>query len=74
MIRTGHSCDTVRNIFGCLAAHCGGSRAELKQAACLLLQVLAALSVKGGCGANSHVPYRDSRLTQLLWEGLRCGA
>lgn len=36
-----------------------------------LLQVLAALSVRGGIGGNSHVPYRDSRLTQLLWEGLR---
>lgn len=36
-----------------------------------VLQVLAALSVRGGVGSNSHVPYRDSRLTQLLWEGLR---
>jgi hypothetical protein len=36
-----------------------------------VLQVLAALSVRGGVGGNSHVPYRDSRLTQLLWEGLR---
>lgn len=36
------------------------------------VQVLAALSVRGGCGAQSHVPYRDSRLTQLLWDGLRC--
>lgn len=33
--------------------------------------MLAALSVRGGVGGNSHVPYRDSRLTQLLWEGLR---
>lgn len=37
-----------------------------------MLQVLAALSVRGGIGGNNHVPYRDSRLTQLLWEGLRC--
>eukprot|EP00775_Hariotina_reticulata_P004387 gene4387-4641_t len=36
-------------------------------------QVLAALSVRGGCGVIGHVPYRDSRLTQLLWEGLRGG-
>jgi hypothetical protein len=34
-------------------------------------QVLAALSVRGGCGVTGHVPYRDSRLTQLLWDGLR---
>jgi hypothetical protein len=39
----------------------------------LMLQVLAALSVRGGCGVTGHVPYRDSRLTQLLWEGLRGG-
>ncbi|WIA39218.1 hypothetical protein OEZ86_005342 [Tetradesmus obliquus] len=36
-------------------------------------QVLAALSVRGGCGVTGHVPYRDSRLTQLLWDGLRGG-
>lgn len=35
------------------------------------VQVLAALSVRGVVGGNSHVPFRDSRLTQLLWEGLR---
>lgn len=42
----------------------------------MLGQVLAALSVRGGCGVTGHVPYRDSRLTQLLWDGLRgelCG-
>lgn len=36
-------------------------------------QVLAALSVRGGCGITGHVPYRDSRLTQLLWDGLKGG-
>jgi hypothetical protein len=35
-------------------------------------QVLAALSVRGGIGGSSHVPYRDCKLTQLLWDGLRC--
>lgn len=35
------------------------------------VQVLAALSVRGGIGGSMHVPYRDSRLTQLLWDGLR---
>lgn len=33
-------------------------------------QVLAALS-RGGQAGVSHVPYRDSKLTQLLWQGLR---
>ncbi|KAF8064573.1 DA1 [Scenedesmus sp. PABB004] len=36
-------------------------------------QVLAALSVRGAAGVTGHVPYRDSRLTQLLWAGLRGG-
>ena len=34
-------------------------------------QVLAALSIRGPWGGTGHVPYRDSKLTQLLWDGLR---
>jgi hypothetical protein len=35
-------------------------------------QVLSALSHRsGGHGGLSHVPYRDSKLTTLLWDGLR---
>ncbi|GIL67866.1 hypothetical protein Vafri_21146 [Volvox africanus] len=36
-------------------------------------QVLAALSARscGNANANSFVPFRDSKLTQLLWDGLR---
>eukprot|EP00195_Chlamydomonas_chlamydogama_P013464 CAMPEP_0202909328 /NCGR_PEP_ID=MMETSP1392-20130828/49024_1 /ASSEMBLY_ACC=CAM_ASM_000868 /TAXON_ID=225041 /ORGANISM="Chlamydomonas chlamydogama, Strain SAG 11-48b" /LENGTH=1054 /DNA_ID=CAMNT_0049599039 /DNA_START=77 /DNA_END=3241 /DNA_ORIENTATION=+ len=33
-------------------------------------QVLAALSSRGA-GGPSFIPYRDSKLTQLLWDGLR---
>ncbi|KAG1661525.1 hypothetical protein FOA52_000035 [Chlamydomonas sp. UWO 241] len=33
-------------------------------------QVLAALCARSS-GASGHVPYRDSKLTQLLWDGLR---
>jgi hypothetical protein len=34
------------------------------------LQVLASLSSRSG-NAPAFIPYRDSKLTQLLWEGLR---
>lgn len=35
-------------------------------------QVLGALSVRGQAAAgHCHVPFRDAKLTQLLWEGLR---
>lgn len=34
-------------------------------------QVLAALSARSDLGVPVHIPYRDSKLTQLLWEGLR---
>ncbi len=33
-------------------------------------QVLAALCSRSS-GSSAHVPYRDSKLTQLLWDGLR---
>ncbi|KAL6765849.1 P-loop containing nucleoside triphosphate hydrolase protein [Haematococcus lacustris] len=39
-------------------------------------QVLAALAQRSGSargGTLQHVPYRDSKLTQLLWDGLRGG-
>jgi hypothetical protein len=38
---------------------------------CCLGQVLAALSARSDLGVPVHIPYRDSKLTQLLWEGLR---
>ncbi|GAX75527.1 hypothetical protein CEUSTIGMA_g2970.t1 [Chlamydomonas eustigma] len=34
-------------------------------------QVLASLSTNSASGSRPFVPYRDSKLTQLLWEGLR---
>lgn len=35
-------------------------------------QVLAALSARStGTTTSTFVPYRDSKLTQLLWDGLR---
>ncbi|KAG1665784.1 hypothetical protein FOA52_002879 [Chlamydomonas sp. UWO 241] len=36
----------------------------------ILGQVLAALHAQSQ-GEDTHVPYRDSKLTQLLWDGLR---
>lgn len=33
--------------------------------------MLAALSARSDLGVPVHIPYRDSKLTQLLWEGLR---
>ncbi|GFR41524.1 hypothetical protein Agub_g2220 [Astrephomene gubernaculifera] len=34
-------------------------------------QVLAALSARSSGAVSTFVPYRDSKLTQLLWDGLR---
>eukprot|EP00198_Chlamydomonas_reinhardtii_P013405 XP_001702742.1 predicted protein [Chlamydomonas reinhardtii] len=34
-------------------------------------QVLSALSARSSGAASTFVPYRDSKLTQLLWDGLR---
>lgn len=56
------------------AAHALISCTSSPTLSCLMTaQVLAALSVRGGCGVSGHVPYRDSKLTQLLWDGLRGG-
>lgn len=33
--------------------------------------MLAALSARSSSALPPHVPYRDSKLTQLLWDGLR---
>ncbi|KAI8469352.1 MAG: hypothetical protein J3K34DRAFT_513527 [Monoraphidium minutum] len=58
----------------------GGGRAALRETGHInkslftLGQVLSALSARGAAAAgHSHVPFRDARLTQLLWDGLRGG-
>lgn len=39
---------------------------------CACVQVLGALSSRGRQGiGHSHIPFRDAKLTQLLWDGLR---
>lgn len=65
-----HQRSSISSVAGSMAAAARETGA-INRSLFTLGQVLAALSVRGVPGITAHVPYRDSRLTQLLWEGLR---